>query len=156
MAKMRSSIDYKETGRKWKLALWASAAALMLTLTSCSNAQKDYESWETTEKLAKNDARIKSLKDSYEFYYREIQRRQQNLLALEAAGDIAWARKERERIKELIETLKDTEEEIDEASNKKIDLEKRHQDGKVASETEAAGWVGGILIPPHRTFEETN
>lgn len=156
MAKMRNSIDYKETGRKWKLALWASAAALLLTLTSCSSAQKDYESWETTEDLAKNKAQIESLKTSYEFYYKEIQRRQQNLVSLEAAWDIAWARKERERIKELIETLKETEEQIDEASDDKIDLEKRHQEWKVASETEAAGWVGWIIIPPYRTFEETN
>jgi hypothetical protein len=61
----------------------------MLTLTSCKNAQKDYEEGVTSEQLAKNDAKIKSLKDSYEFYYQEIQHRQQNLLALEAAGDIA-------------------------------------------------------------------
>ena len=153
---MRNSIDYKETGRKWKLALWASAAALLLTLTSCKNAQKDYEEGVTSEEMAQNDARIKSLKDSYEFYYQEIQRRQQNLLALEAAGDIPWARKERERIKELIAALKDTEEQIDKASNKKVDLEKYNQEGKVASETENAGWVWGIVIPPHRTFQETN
>jgi len=153
---MRNSIDYKETGRKWKIALWASAAALLLTLTGCKNAQKDYEEGVTSEKMAQNDARIKSLKDSYEFYYQEIQRRQQNLLALEAAGDIPWARKERERIKELIAALKDTEEQIDKASNKKVDLEKYNQEGKVASETENAGWVWGIVIPPHRTFKETN
>ena len=153
---MRKSIDYKETGRKFKIALWASAAALLLTLTSCKNAQKDYDEWVTSEKLAKNDAKIKSLKDSYEFYYQEIQRRQKNLLALEAAWDIAWAKKERERIKELIDALKDTEEAIDEASNDKVDLDKYNQEGKVASETEAAGWVWGVIIPPHRTFGETN
>ena len=153
---MRKSIDYKETGRKWKLALWTAAAALMLTLTSCSNAQKDYENWETSEQLAKNDANIRSLKDSYEFYYQQLLHRQKNLVALDSIWDIAWARKERERINELIETIKETEEKIDEASNERLDLEKRHQDGKVASETEAAGWVGWVLIPPHRTFEETN
>lgn len=153
---MRKSIDYKETGRKFKIALWASAAALLLALTGCKNAQKDYEEGVTSEQMAKNDAKIKSLKDSYEFYYQEIQHRQQNLLALEAAWDIAWARKERERIKELIAALKDTEEQIDKASNKKVDLEKYHQEGKVASETENAGWVWSIIIPPHRTFQETN
>ena len=153
---MRKSIDYKETGRKFKIALWASAAALLLALTGCKNAQKDYEEGVTSEQMAKNDARISSLKDSYEFYYQEIQRRQQNLLALEAAWDIAWARKERERIKELIAALKDTEKQIDEASNKKVDLEKYNQEGKVASETENAGWVWSIVIPPHRTFQETN
>ncbi len=153
---MRKSIDYKETGRKFKIALWASAAALLLALTGCKNAQKDYEEGVTSEQMAKNDARISSLKDSYEFYYQEIQHRQQNLLALEAAWDIAWARKERERIKELIAALKDTEKQIDEASNKKVDLEKYNQEGKVASETENAGWVWSIVIPPHRTFQETN
>jgi hypothetical protein len=35
--------------------------------------------------------------------------------------------------------LKDTEEAIDEASNDKVDLDKYNQEGKVASETEAAG-----------------
>ena len=153
---MRKSIDYKETGRKFKIALWASAAALLLALTGCKNAQKDYEEGVTSEQMAKNDARISSLKDSYEFYYQEIQHRQQNLLALESAWDIAWARKERERIKELIAALKDTEKQIDEASNKKVDLEKYNQEGKVASETENAGWVWSIVIPPHRTFQETN
>ena len=153
---MRNSIDYKETGRKWKIALWASAAALLLTLTSCKNAQKDYEEGVTSEKMAQNDARIKSLKDSYEFYYQEILRRQQNLVALESAWDIVWARKERERIKELIAALKDTEEQIDEASNDKIDLEQYNQKWKVESETESGGWVGSIVIPPHRTFTETN
>lgn len=153
---MRNSIDYKETGRKFKIAMWAAAAALLLTLSWCKNAQKDYEEGVTSEKMAKNDAKIKSLKDSYEFYYQEIQRRKQNLVALESAWDIAWARKERERIKELIAALKDTEEQIDKASNKKIDLEKYNQEGKVESEAEAAGWVWGIVVPPHRTFQETN
>lgn len=156
MAKMRNSIDYKETGRKWKLALWTAAAALMLTLTSCSNAQKDYESWETTEQLAKNDAKIKSLKDSYDYYYEEILRRQKNLVALDSVWDVAWAKREKERINELIETLKETEKEYDKASDKKVDLEKRHQDGKVASETEAAWWAWGVKVPNRRSFEETN
>jgi hypothetical protein len=57
----------------------------LLALTGCKNAQKDYEEGVTSEQMAKNDARISSLKDSYEFYYQEIQHRQQNLLALEAA-----------------------------------------------------------------------
>jgi hypothetical protein len=75
---------------------------------------------------------------------------------LEAAWDLRWAKAERERIKSLIKTLKDTEEAIDRAQNKKVDLEKYNQDWKIASETESAWWVGGIMIPPHRSFIEAN
>lgn len=157
---MRKSIDYKETGRKRKAVRNVVAvtwATLLLTFwaSSCSNAQKDYESGETTEQIAKNDAKIKSLIDAYDYYYNEIQRRQKNLAALEASGDIRWARAERERIKELVETLEDTEKQIDKAQNKKVELDKYNQEGKVASESDAAGAVGWIRIPPHRTFWET-
>ena len=151
---------WRETGRRWldarRLAVAAAAFAVLTWATSCSNAQKDYEDWVTTEQMAQNDANIKSLIDSYEFYYKNIKDRQKRLLDLEAAWDLRWAKAERERIKSLIKTLKDTEEAIDKAQNKKVDLEKYNQDWKIASETESAWWVWGIMIPPHRTFIEAN
>jgi hypothetical protein len=50
------------------------------------------------------------------------------LVALEAAGDLRGAKAERERIKSLIETLKDTEKAIDKAQNKRVDLDKYNQE----------------------------
>ena len=146
----------KERLNARKAATAAAAIVVLMWASSCSNAQKDYEEWVTTEQIAKNEANIKSLKDSYEFYYKDIQARQKKLVALEAAGDLRGAKAERERIKSLIETLKDTEKAIDKAQNKRVDLDKYNQDWKIASETDAAWGVGGIMIPPHRTFIEAN
>ena len=42
------------------------------------------------------------------------------------------------------------------AWDKKIELQKRYQEWKVASESDAAVWNGGALTPPrNRSFHET-
>jgi len=158
---MRKSIDYKETGRKLKLALWTAATALMLSLTSCSNAQSDYQSGASADEIAKIDAQIKSLKETARTYRMDIEHRQKNVLEMLADSatvndNLVWIKRERERIQELKDALQETEEQIDDAWDKKIELQKRYQEWKVASESDAAVWNGGALTPPrNRSFHET-
>ena len=146
---MRKSIDYKETGRKLKLALWTAATALMLSLTSCSNAQSDYESGASADEIAKIDAQIKSLKETARTYRMDIEHRQKNVLEMLADSatvndNLVWIKRERERIQELKDALQE------------IELQKRYQEWKVASESDAAVWNGGALTPPrNRSFHET-
>jgi hypothetical protein len=54
----------------------------MLTLTSCSNAQKDYESGASADEIAKIDAQIKSLKETARTYRMDIEHRQKNVLEM--------------------------------------------------------------------------
>jgi hypothetical protein len=91
----------------------------------------------------------------------DIEHRQKNVLEMLADSatvndNLVWIKRERERIQELKDALQETEEQIDDAWDKKIELQKRYQEWKVASESDAAVWNGGALTPQrNRSFHET-
>ena len=160
MEKLHEGTDYKAVGEAWKKirkGIMAATAAALIAMpnASCSNAQKDYEEGETAEQIAKIKAEIESLKTSYAFYSDDIARRQTNLADCIAKWDTKWAKEERKRIKEVIETREKTAKKIDEAWDKLVELQNYYQEGKVASEKDAAGWTAWVVVPKERSFEET-
>lgn len=157
---MGSKLNAKEIGKQFTKAkkLWKTKmitagliATTLLSNTSCSSPQKKYESWETKTELINTQKKAKELISAYNEYYDLYEKGKKTLVELNASGDITGYQSEYNRLKELYETIKNTESKIDNLRDESFKLEQEYQEGKAATNSK---WAPTLPILKRRTFIE--
>ena len=119
-------------------AIIASSIAIVLATTSCKGAAEKYESWEAEQEIAANQAAIDLLIEQYNDYFTDYEKCFDDMVALQAAGDIGGYKKVFKKSKQLEERIKEIEKQIDKKSMKTLDLSDKFYKGKQKAEEEKA------------------
>lgn len=119
-------------------AFIASSIAIVLATTSCKGAAEKYESWEAKQELAANQAAIDLLIEQYNDYFTDYEKCFDDMVALQAAGDIGGYKKVFKKSKQLEKRIKEIEDKIDKKSMKTLDLSDKFYKGKQKAEEEKA------------------
>ena len=131
-----------KNSRKKKLqntaAIIASSIAIALATTSCKGAAEKYESWEAKQEIAVNKAAIKLLIEQYNDYFTDYEKCSDDMVALQAAGDIGGYKKVFKKREKLKKKIKEIEKQIDKKSMKTLDLSDKFYKGKQKAEEEKA------------------
>ena len=116
----------------------ASSIAIVLGTTGCEGAAEKYESWEAEQELAVNKAEIYALIEQYNDYFTDYEKCSDDMVALQAAGDIGGYKKVFKKSKQLEKRIKEIEKKIDKKSMKTLDLSDKFYKGKQKAEEEKA------------------
>lgn len=142
---MKNSIQSKETGRKWLESIdrakaklsdhqWklgkALAGVLVASSVACSSPQERYQSWETQSQIEAVKNKQSFLIEAYNSYFDEYERLGKVLVELQSSGDIWGYQVTFEQREQLFKEIKNIEEQIDDLSEKKADLESDLVQGK--------------------------
>ena len=131
-----------KNSRKKKLqntaAIIASSIAIVLGTTGCEGAADKYKSWEAEQKIAANQAAIDLLIEQYNDYFTDYEKCFDDMVALQAAGDIGGYKKVFKKSKQLEKRIKEIEKQIDKKSMKTLDLSDKFYKGKQKAEEEKA------------------
>lgn len=119
-------------------AIIASSIAIVLATTSCKGAAEKYESWEAEQEIAANQAAIDLLIEQYNDYFTDYEKCFDDMVALQAAGDIGGYKKVFKKSKQLEKRIKEIEKQIDKKSMKTLDLSDKFYKGKQKAEEEKA------------------
>lgn len=119
-------------------AIIASSIAIVLGTTGCEGAAEKYKSWKAEQELAANQAAIDLLIEQYNDYFTDYEKCFDDMVALQAAGDIGGYKKVFKKSKQLEERIKEIEEQIDKKSMKTLDLSDKFYKGKQKAEEEKA------------------
>lgn len=119
-------------------AIIASSIAIALATTSCKGAAEKYESWEAKQEIVANKAAIKLLIEQYNDYFTDYEKCSDDMVALQAAGDIEGYKKVFKKREKLKERIKEIEKKIDKKSMKTLDLSDKFYKGKQKAEEEKA------------------
>lgn len=119
-------------------AIIASSIAIALATTSCKGAAEKYESWEAKQEIVANKAAIKLLIEQYNDYFTDYEKCSDDMVALQAAGDIEGYKKVFKKSKQLEKRIKEIEKQIDKKSMKTLDLSDKFYKGKQKAEEEKA------------------
>lgn len=125
-------------------AVIASSIAIVLGTTGCEGAAEKYKSWEAEkaeeakQEIAANKAAIKLLIEQYNDYFTDYEKCFDDMVALQAAGDIGGYKKVFKKSKQLEERIKEIEKQIDKKSMKTLDLSDKFYKGKQKAEEEKA------------------
>ena len=104
----RQKAPAKRKKLKNTAAFIASSIAIVLGTTGCKGAAEKYESWEAKQEIAANKAAIKLLIEQYNDYFTDYEKCSDDMVALQAAGDIEGFEKvfkKREKLKERIKEI---------------------------------------------------
>lgn len=131
-----------KNSRKKKLkntaAIIASSIAIVLGTTGCESAAEKYESWEAEQEIAANQAAIDLLIEQYNDYFTDYEKCFDDMVALQAAGDIGGYKKVFKKREKLKKKIKEIEKQIDKKSMKTLDLSDKFYKGKQKAEEEKA------------------
>lgn len=131
-----------KNSRKKKLqntaAIIASSIAIVLGTTGCEGAAEKYKSWEAEQEIAANQAAIDLLIEQYNDYFTDYEKCSDDMVALQAAGDIGGYKKVFKKREKLKERIKEIEKQIDKKSMKTLDLSDKFYKGKQKAEEEKA------------------
>ena len=116
----------------------ASSIAIVLGTTGCEGAAEKYKSWKAEQELAANQAAIDLLIEQYNDYFTDYEKCFDDMVALQAAGDIGGYKKVFKKSKQLEERIKEIEKKIDKKSMKILDLSDKFYKGKQKAEEEKA------------------
>jgi len=119
-------------------AIIASSIAIVLGTIGCEGAAEKYKSWEAEQELAANQAAIDLLIEQYNDYFTDYEKCFDDMVALQAAGDIGGYKKVFKKSKQLEERIKEIEKQIDKKSMKTLDLSDKFYKGKQKAEEEKA------------------
>lgn len=119
-------------------AIIASSIAIALATTSCKGAAEKYESWEAKQEIVANKAAIKLLIEQYNDYFTDYEKCSDDMVALQAAGDIVGYKKVFKKREKLEKKIKEIEKKIDKKSMKTLDLSDKFYKGKQKAEEEKA------------------
>lgn len=119
-------------------AIIASSIAILLGTTGCEGAAGKYKSWKAEQELAANQAAIDLLIEQYNDYFTDYEKCFDDMVALQAAGDIGGYKKVFEKSKQLEKRIKEIEKQIDKKSMKTLDLSDKFYKGKQKAEEEKA------------------
>lgn len=136
----RQKAPAKNSRKKLKntAAVIASSIAIALATTSCKGAAEKYESWEAEQEIAANQAAIDLLIEQYNDYFTDYEKCFDDMVALQAAGDIGGYKKVFKKREKLEERIKEIEKQIDKKSMKTLDLSDKFYKGKQKAEEEKA------------------
>ena len=136
----RKEARAKNSRKKLKntAAIIASSIAIVLGTTGCEGAAEKYKSWKAEQELAANQAAIDLLIEQYNDYFTDYEKCFDDMVALQAAGDIGGYKKVFKKSKQLEERIKEIEEQIDKKSMKTLDLSDKFYKGKQKAEEEKA------------------
>ena len=136
----RKEARAKNSRKKLKntAAIIASSIAIVLGTTGCEGAAEKYKSWKAEQELAANQAAIDLLIEQYNDYFTDYEKCFDDMVALQAAGDIGGYKKVFKKSKQLEERIKEIEEQIDKKSMKTRDLSDKFYKGKQKAEEEKA------------------
>ena len=93
-------------------AIIASSIAIVLATTSCKGAAEKYESWKAEQEIAANQAAIDLLIEQYNDYFTDYEKCFDDMVALQAAGDIGGYKKVFKKSKQLEERIKEIEKKL--------------------------------------------
>ena len=116
----------------------ASSIAIVLGTTGCEGAAGKYKSWEAEQELAVNKAEIYALIEQYNDYFTDYEKCFDDMVALQAAGDIGGYKKVLKKREKLEKRIKEIEKQIDKKSMKTLDLSDKFYKGKQKAEEEKA------------------
>ena len=119
-------------------AIIASSIAIALATISCEGAAGKYKSWKAEQELVANQAAIDLLIEQYNDYFTDYEKCFDDMVALQAAGDIGGYKKVFKKSKQLEERIKEIEKQIDKKSMKTLDLSDKFYKGKQKAEEEKA------------------
>ena len=119
-------------------AIIASSIAIVLGTTGCEGAAEKYESWEAEQEIAANQAAIDLLIEQYNDYFTDYEKCSDDMVVLQAAGDIGGYKKVFKKREKLKERIKEIEKQIDKKSMKTLDLSDKFYKGKQKAEEEKA------------------
>lgn len=119
-------------------AIIASSIAIVLGTTGCEGTAGKYKSWEAEQELAANQAAIDLLIEQYNDYFTDYEKCFDDMVALQAAGDIGGYKKVFKKSKQLEKRIKEIEKQIDKKSMKTLDLSDKFYKGKQKAEEEKA------------------
>lgn len=119
-------------------AFIASSIAIVLGTTGCEGAAEKYRSWEAKQEIAVNKAEIDLLIEQYNDYFTDYEKCFDDMVALQAAGDIGGYKKVFKKSKQLEKRIKEIEKQIDKKSMKTLDLSDKFYKGKQKAEEEKA------------------
>lgn len=119
-------------------AIIASSIAIVLGATGCEGAAEKYKSWKAEQELAANQAAIDLLIEQYNDYFTDYEKCFDDMVALQAAGDIGGYKKVFKKREKLEERIKEIEKQIDKKSMKTLDLSDKFYKGKQKAEEEKA------------------
>ena len=119
-------------------AFIASSIAIVLGTTGCEGAAKKYRSWEAKQEIAVNKAEIYALIEQYNDYFTDYEKCFDDMVALQAAGDIGGYKKVLKKREKLEKRIKEIENKIDKKSMKTLDLSDKFYKGKQKAEEEKA------------------
>ncbi|MFC2696029.1 MAG: hypothetical protein ACFN4U_03200 [Candidatus Absconditicoccaceae bacterium] len=136
----RQKAPAKNSRKKLKntAAVIASSIAIALATTSCKGAAEKYESGEAEQEIAANQAAIDLLIEQYNDYFTDYEKCFDDMVALQAAGDIGGYKKVFKKREKLEERIKEIEKQIDKKSMKTLDLSDKFYKGKQKAEEEKA------------------
>lgn len=119
-------------------AVIASSIAIVLGTTGCEGAAEKYKSWKAEQELAANQAAIDLLIEQYNDYFTDYEKCFDDMVALQAAGDIGGYKKVLKKREKLENRIKEIENKIDKKSMKTLDLSDKFYKGKQKAEEEKA------------------
>ena len=119
-------------------AIIASSIAIVLGTTGCEGAAEKYKSWKAEQELAANQAAIDLLIEQYNDYFTDYEKCFDDMVALQAAGDIGGYKKVFKKREKLEKRIKEIENKIDKKSMKTLDLSDKFYKGKQKAEEEKA------------------
>lgn len=119
-------------------AIIASSIAIVLGTTGCEGAAEKYKSWKAEQELAANQTAIDLLIEQYNDYFTDYEKCFDDMVALQAAGDIGGYKKVFKKSKQLEKRIKEIEKQIDKKSMKTLDLSDKFYKGKQKAEEEKA------------------
>ncbi len=145
---MTEKQNFKEVGRRWiastnkrkekienhkeKLNKTLAKTLIIGAISgaACSSPKERYQSWETESKIESVTKQQKILIEAYKQYFDEYERLWNVLVELHSSGDIAGYQATFEQREDIAEDIKDIEQEIDELSKQKRDLNIDLTEGK--------------------------
>lgn len=141
--------DYKSHAKKAVAGILAAASLTSCTGSLTQGAQWDYEDGTSTELLERNKSDINAHIDAYESFWNDYENLKKEAAECAANGDMKGARLAERRAKEVMETIKDIENKIDDLNDEAIDLEEYRSKGERKAKADGVTWE-----PQRRYFKK--